>query len=291
MVEHQTGSFAGSGGVRIFRRQWTPSVERCTMVLVPGAAEHSGRYHHVGRYFAARGVGVYALDHRGYGRSGGQRGHVSAFADYVADLHIYVESVWARAGRRPVMVGHSMGGLIALSYALSYPEPLAGLVLSSPSLGLLRWQRRLAPVLGALLRLLPPRLSLPGRVDARLVSQDRFTVSAYAVDPLICRKVTPRWVREFLEQLRRVAEQTAGLAVPSLWLQARDDRLVDPDATHRLFTDVKQPDKQFVWYPGRFHEIFNDPRREEVFADILKWLAAHGLWIPAPHSPAAVPAR
>lgn len=277
MVTHETGTFTGKGGTAIFWRRWLPERERCTLVLAPGAAEHSGRYHHVGRYFAGHGIGVYALDHRGYGRSGGRRGHVDRFGDYLDDLHAYIGKVQRRTGRRPVLAGHSMGGLIALSYALVHPDQPAGLVLSSPSLGLRGWQKRLAPAARLLLGLLPGTLAVPARIDPRRVSRDRWTWTCYAADPLICRVATPRWTRAFLDQLRWVQRAAAGLQVPSLWLQAQDDRLVDPQATRALFDQVRLADKEFRWYPGRYHEIFNDPGREAVFADILRWLARKGL--------------
>jgi acylglycerol lipase len=277
-VSRETGTFAGKDGTAIFWRRWLPERPVCTAVLVPGAAEHSGRYHHVGHFFAERQVGVHALDHRGYGRSGGRRGHVERFADYLDDLRTYVGIESERAGRLPVMIGHSMGGLIALSYALAHPGTIAGLVLSSPSLGLTGWQRRFRPMLEPVLRLLPRRLAVPARIDPRRVSRRRWTWTAYAADPLITRAATPGWMREFLGQLRRVEESVPGLAVPSLWLQAQADSLVDPHATARLFERVRSAEKEFRWYPDRHHEIFNDPGREEVFTDILSWLARCGLY-------------
>jgi len=273
VVDRETGMFVGKGGTEIFWRRWLPEGQTCTVVLVPGAGEHSGRYHNLGHHLAAGQIGVYGLDHRGYGRSGGQRGHVDRFGDYVEDLHTYVGLVRDHAGRPPVMIGHSMGGLIALSYALANPESISGLVLSSPSLGLIGWQKRARPLLEPLLRALPQRLTVPSRIDPRLVSQRRWTWSAYAVDPLICRVTTPRWTRELFNQLRVVQQDVEGLRVPSLWLQAEDDSLVDPQATYQLFDQVRSPEKEFRWYPGRAHEIFNDPGREEVFADIETWLA------------------
>lgn len=273
MVDRETGTFTGKGGTEIFWRRWLPERQHCTVVLAPGAGEHSGRYHNVGHHFAERQIGIYGLDHRGYGRSGGRRGHVERFSDYIEDLHTYVGMVAEHAGRRPVMIGHSMGGLIALSYALAHPESISGLVLSSPSLGLIGWQKRARPFLEPLLGALPQRWATPARIDPRLVSQRRWTWSAYAVDPLICRVATPRWTRELLAQFRRVEQDVAGLVVPSLWLQAEEDSLVDPQATYQRFEQVRSPEKEFRWYPGREHEIFNDPGREQVFADIEAWLA------------------
>lgn len=270
-VQEQTGSLTGKGGLRLFYRNWTPPSPRGSIVLVHGMNEHSGRYQHVAGFFAGHGLAVYTLDQRGFGQSEGVRCYVDRFADYLHDLCLMVDlaSKWGK----PVMLGHSLGGLIAYRYGLTYPERISGLVLSSPlfrqRVKINPIQQALAPLLSAVL----PRVQVPSNFDPDAVSRDPEVVRAYATDPLVWRKATPRWFMEFT----RVAldcQQGSSLEMklPVLFLQAGADRLVDPEATRRVYEQVPHGRKAFRLYPDKYHEILNDPGREEVLAEILRWL-------------------
>ena len=132
-ASHESGTYAGIGGVEIFWQVWFPAGERrASVVLAHGASEHSSRYAHVGEAFAARGYGLWALDHRGHGRSGGDRVFVERFDDLVADLDLLIDRVSELDGRSPYLLGHSMGGAVATGYAIRHNRKLAGLLLSNP---------------------------------------------------------------------------------------------------------------------------------------------------------------
>ncbi|MCG0239834.1 MAG: lysophospholipase [Firmicutes bacterium] len=290
-MEHQTGSFRGRGGLPIFYQCWRPrgcpaapgpaepgSADRppAPVVVAHGLSEHSGRYAHLAAYLVERGHPVWALDHRGHGRSGGVRVYVDRFEDYLADLDRFLRIVQGAEGRAPVLVGHSMGGLIALAYGLTRPEGLAGLVLSSPWLGLrLRPPlplRLLVPVLSRL----APRLPVPNEGLLQYVCRDPELLRQYAADPLRARTATPRWFEEALRAQRWVVRRAAELRVPVLFLVAGDDRLVDVETTYRVYQSLPGP-KQWRLYPEMYHEVFNDPDRHRVFADLHRWLVEQGL--------------
>ena len=131
---HATGLLTGAGGRRIFWQSWSPDGEpRALVVIVHGAGEHSDRYVHVADRLCADGYAVYALDHRGHGRSEGPRALIDRLDNAVADLDQLVVQASAEHPAAPVyMLGHSMGGTVAVRYAVLHGEQLAGLILSGP---------------------------------------------------------------------------------------------------------------------------------------------------------------
>lgn len=279
-AQHESGFFPGHGRrqPRIFWQHWRPrQLAMAPVVLVHGLSEHSGNYEHVAAYLVDRGVPVWALDHRGHGRSGGPRVFVEDFDHYLADLGTLVERVTAAAGESPALVGHSMGGLIAIAYALQRPATLRALVACSPWLATRLHVplplRLLTPVLAAV----TPRLQLhkAGGYDAgdyAILSRDPAVQARHASDPLRCRVTTPRWFHECIKAQRRVSRSAAELRLPLLFLVAGSDPMVEPQAAADFFHRVSSQDKTYVEYPDRVHELFNDIGYEEVLATLYRWL-------------------
>ena len=258
-MEHHEGTFAGLGGVSIWHQSWLPAGEaRAVLLVAHGYGEHSSRYGNLAGYFVPRGYAAYALDHRGHGRSGGERVHVDAFSDYVADLKSYFDLVRAEQPVLPiVLVGHSMGAFIAIAYAASYQGELAALVLSGGGLGTGR-----------------PRPPAP--IDlAATVSKDPAVVQAYRDDPLVYHGSPPESRRGAWEALR---EELPGMAraitLPVLIMAGAASPLGEGEGAPRLFEAVSSADKTLKLYDGLMHEIFNEPERDQVFADLLDWLVA-----------------
>jgi len=276
-MRERSGTLTGLGGLKLFYRCWEPERAQGSLVLVHGAGEHVGRYEHVAAWFADRGFAVWAMDHRGHGRSEGVRMHVDRFSDYLVDLAEFVKMAAASHGR-PVMIGHSMGGLIAYRYAAEHPETISALVLSSPWFLSRAKVSRLEQALAPLLAVIAPRLQVKSAIPPEICTRSAERIARDRQDPLRCQTATPRW---FVECTRAAAEcrttVTFPEGVPVLFLVAGTDHLVDPDATRAVFDRIRHADKQFKLYPEKYHEIFNDPGYEDVFADILNWLRAHGL--------------
>ena len=133
-LPESTGELTGSDGITIFYRQYRAESERARMVIAHGLGEHSGRYGNVIERVLPIGISVWVPDHRGHGRSGGPRGHVLNFEQYLTDLRetIYLAKTDMPAEMPCFLLGHSMGGLIALYFALRYADMIDGLVASSP---------------------------------------------------------------------------------------------------------------------------------------------------------------
>lgn len=287
-MQEDEGRFRGSGGVEIAWRRWFPAdggpaavgdtggaPVRGTVVISHGLAEHSGRYHHVAERLVAAGFDVWAPDHRGHGRSGGRRVYVERFATFAADLETLR---LLAADRRPgpqFLVGHSMGGAVALRHAIDRPWAWSGLVLSGPAVEPGSDANAVTLALARLLARLVPRMGLV-TLDSASVCRDPAVVAAYDGDPLVHRgRITVGLGGQLLAQMRGFGDGVARLTVPVLVLVGTEDTLVEPDGVRRLFPRIASADKRLVEYPGLYHEIFNEPERDAVLDDVVAWLEHH----------------
>jgi alpha-beta hydrolase superfamily lysophospholipase len=272
-VKHHTDFLTGARGRQIFWQAWDPETSpRAVVVIAHGAGEHSDRYRHVVAALIADGYAVYASDHRGHGRSEGPRALIDRLDFAVADLHQVVRTAHqAHPGTALFMFGHSMGGTIALRYAIVHPDQLEGLILSGPLAAL---EAAPAPMrlAGRLLSALTPRLPLIA-IDASLVSRDPEVVAAYRSDPLVHHGRLPaRTVAELAAAIDRFPSTVGAITVPTLILYGTADRLCPPAGSKMLGERIGAADKTVKPYEGLYHEIVNEPEREQVLADLGAWL-------------------
>lgn len=270
------GEFTGERGVRIWYQSWRPEAPKAILVVAHGLGEHSGRYGNLVNYLVPRGYAVYALDHRGHGRSGGPRGYIDRFGDFVADVERLAGVARLELPGLPLFVlGHSMGGPIALRYAREYPQGLQGVIASSPLL------RAKLPVsagklfLAGLMSRLQPRYSQHSGLPASALSHDPQVAAAYAADPLVHDLVSARLYTEMMAAGRSVLAWAPEMRVPCLLLVSGADALVDPEASKEFFTNLGCEDKALYVYEGFFHEVFNEIERERPLSDLAAWLDAH----------------
>ncbi len=250
------GSFQGASGVTIFRRAWLPEGQpRGVMVLVHGMSEHSGRYDHVGRFLASRGLAVHSLDHRGHGRSGGETGTVENFAFFLDDLSTFVSMVRRESPRGPlVLLGHSMGGLIVAAYLLERKPSPDLVVLSSPAI---------VPIMEAGGR----------RVDATRLSRDPEAQRAYMEDPLVLReRVKEELSYRLAEGVMLLVGRADEIGQPILLIHGTHDRLCSAEGAEIWVRASSSPDITVQLYEEGRHEMFNDINRDEVLANLWRWL-------------------
>lgn len=247
-------------------RSWLPEGEpRAEIVLVHGIGEHTGRYDRLGRMLAESGFSLVGADLIGWGGTGGRRGYVRDWADYLDQVQGLVERARG-TGRPTVLFGQSMGGLIALEYTLcERPKPDL-LVATAPSLKAgARWQRRLASVLGSILPVLP----LPARIEGDQLSRDPAVGDAYFADPLVNRSATVGFGKLFFEAMDRTRSACSRLDVPTLILHGGQDSLVPSACTADLET---MPLVERWFFPGLRHELFNEPEGREILGDVIGWI-------------------
>lgn len=276
-IEHHAGHFTGAGGIRLFYQSWGPPVKpRAVLLLVHGLAEHGGRYLNVVSEFVPAGFLVCALDHRGHGQSEGKRCRIKCFNEYVQDLATYVDIVRGEyPGVKIFMAGHSLGGTIATAYAEAHQEKLAGLILSAPTLKAGSSITRRDKLLARIASRLAPGLGVSS-LDATSISKDPAVVAAYVGDPLVYTgKISARLGAEILHAIENaIPPRMREITLPILIMQGTEDRLSNPEGSRAIFDGVSSSDKTFRRYKGLFHEIFNEPERAAVFADMKAWLEA-----------------
>jgi alpha-beta hydrolase superfamily lysophospholipase len=273
-MQHREFTAAGSGGIDLYAQAWLPGVApRAVIVVSHGLAEHGGRYETLAGELVQRGYAVYAVDHRGHGRSSGPRANIERFAHVVADFCAFTERCAGEHPAAPVfMLGHSMGGAVAFASALRLQHMLRGLVLSAPALATDQPVPRLQEMFVRLLSVVAPgtgALALPP--DA--VSRDPSVVARYAADPLVHHKAIPaRTLVELLRAMQGFPASALGLRLPTLVLHGTADQLVPLAANRRVYQAFGTRDCVVKLYDGLYHEVFNEPERERVTADLFCWL-------------------
>ena len=267
-------------GLELTVTAWpAPGPARGTVLLVHGLGEHAGRYAQVGALLGQAGWHLEAFDQRGHGRSPGARGAIPRPDAMLRDLSRAVDRVRAQHAGPLVLLGHSMGGLIAARFVAEalQPQPapwsraVDALVLSSPALdpGMSAFQRLLLRV-GAWM----PDRALSNGLKPAWISRDPQVVQAYTQDALVHDRVTPRLVQAIVDDGAFVRERASGWRTPTLLLYAGADRCVAP-AGSAAFAEAAPPSVVHTrCYAGLYHEIFNEPEREQVLSELLQWLAA-----------------
>jgi lysophospholipase len=260
-------------------QSWAPETPRGVIIIIHGLAEHGGRYHETAEFLSRNGWAVYACDLRAHGLSPDPpkagRVHVQRFADYFFDVDAMAELVRTRHPGLPVFIlGHSMGGLIALSYALEKPEALAGALISSPALGT---HPQFKPplflkILVGILSRLAPRLLVDSGLDTQAICRDPEVVMAYIDDPLVSQKVSVRWYSEITKAMKQAFRNAGSLRIPMLLMQSGADRLVDPAAPGRWASAAPPGLVELVLWEGLYHEMLNEPEKDQVRAKLLEWL-------------------
>ncbi len=273
----EQGSFRGTRARRLHWQSWSPAGEKPlkgVVTIAHGYGEHIGRYGHVAARLNSSGYLVYGLDHHGHGQSAGKRGRIR-LAPAVADLDQFIVTV--SKGRHPelpqFLLGHSLGGAIALRYAMAHQQRLAGLVLSAPLAAV-----EGSPALFTLVRVLG--MVLPGapasKVEPRLVSRDNEVVKAYIADPLNYHGPMPAGVaREFVLHIRTLAADVRRITLPTLLMWGTADRLCPPAGAELVAANLGASDLTVRPWQGLFHEIMNEPEQDLVLNEVAGWLDAH----------------
>ncbi len=274
-MKHTEAQFTGCEAITIHTQSWLPQQVRASVVIAHGLGEHGGRYAHVAQALGALGCAVHALDHRGHGRSGGPRAVVDRWSHIVADLDQFIDRVRQAAPSQSLfLLGHSMGGAIALASALGRPDPITGLILSGPAVDL-EGAPPLARWLGKLLSVLAPRLGMLA-VDPSQISRDPQAVAAYVADPLNFHgKVPARTIGEMVRFAEALPPRLPTLRLPLLALHGGADKLAGPAGSRLVVERATSTDKTLKVYEGLYHEIFNEREadRARVIGDLCTWVS------------------
>jgi acylglycerol lipase len=268
------GSFEGVEGIRIFTREWQPVGEaRGVIVISHGLNAHSGLYEWAAQQFTSNGLAVYALDHRGRGRSEGERFFVKKFADWTTDLATFIDIVKTREPDLPVfLLGHSAGGVIACVYTLEHQDEIAGLIcedfayqVPGPELALtiLKGVSHVAPHVPVF------------KLKNEDFSRDPAVVAALNADPLIANESQPSETMAELARADELLKKSFGrITLPLLILHGTADKVTKPSGSKEFYERAGSSDKTLKLYEGHFHDLLADVGKEQVVADIEAWIDA-----------------
>ncbi len=273
---HEEGALTTSDGVVLYTQSWRAIHPKATIALIHGISEHSARYKHVGEYFAAQGYSVHTMDLRGHGRSPGKRILVRQLDEHSDDVASFL--AWVRAQNdgqaveQPLfLLGHSMGGLIVTYHVLTQTPALTGVILSSPALKLGTVSPLLVAIGRIVAQIIPGLPMVP--LDNRLISRDPLIIQANIDDPLVHHGNIP--AATGLAMIKAVAYvqcKMEAFRLPLLIIQGTADRLVDPEGSKQLYARAQASDKTLKLYEGFYHEVLNEPEKEQVMAELLEWL-------------------
>lgn len=276
-MKQSEGYFKGAGDSRIYCRYWLPDGSpRALLLIAHGAGEHCGRYAHFAGYLVSQGYAVAGLDHIGHGQSTGEGAHVDNFDLHLETLELFRQQLAAEFPDIPhFLLGHSMGGLIASSYLLQHQAQFAGCVLSGPVVTTEIDPGPLQMVLVRLLSRLLPRMGVL-QLDAGGVSRDPEEVRKYREDPLVHQgKLSARLMTELFRYMEIIQTRAGEITLPLLVLHGGADAMTAPAGSKLLYERANSADKTLKIYPGLYHEILNEPEKEEIYADIVAWLDRH----------------
>lgn len=263
----------GTGG-RVFTRHWEPMGQpRANLVLCHGVNSHGGQYVRAGEAFASFGFAVTALDLRGRGRSDGDRFYIDSIDEYVSDLSLAIDLARSKHPDLPLyLLGHSAGGVTAVTYALDYQNRLDGLICESFAF------RVYAP--NFVLKLLEGASHIAPHVHVLKLKMEDFSrdpawVAELNADPLTHDEVQPvSTVAAFARAGERFEREFGKITLPVLILHGTADKATRPDGSQEFFDAAGSTDKTLTVYDGHYHDLLNDLGRERVFADIVGWIEA-----------------
>lgn len=275
MQESTLTTYVASDGDNLAIQDWPldPGTRlRGVVLLVHGLGEHAGRYEELARRLNSWGFAVRGYDHYGHGESGGVRGGLPSDNRLVDDLADVLGSTRKRmeAGTPLILLGHSMGGLVAARLVALGLARVDGLVLSSPAFdpGLNVVQRLLLAVLPTI----APNLRVGNGLDPKWISHDPKVVQAYQQDRLVHDRISGRLARFIAEGGAATLAVAAQWQVPTLLMYAGQDRLVSPRGSAAFARAAPAPVLTARCFDNLYHEIFNELEREPVYAQLQQWL-------------------
>lgn len=296
--ESTLSTYTASDGDNIAMRDWPLPEDmalRGMVIVVHGLGEHAGRHDALAQRLAGWGFAVRGYDQYGHGESGGGRGRLPTPTRLLDDLADIVDSTRVRMppGAPLILLGHSMGGLVAGRFVSQARRRVEGLVLSSPAL-----DPGLNPLQKLLLATLPrvaPNLTVRNGLAPDFISHDPQVVEAYRRDRLVHDRVSPRLARFIADAAAATIASAPQWTVPTLLMYAGDDRLVRPDGS-RAFAAAAPPGVVTAkCFDGMFHELFHEPDPEPAYSMLRQWLDARfsgpARPAPRPSAPAAAASR
>ena len=262
-------SFVGNNGVKIYAKKNIITNPKANVVIVHGICEHLDRYDYLTEKLNNAGYNVYRYDARGHGRSEGVKGDLSDYQDYLIDLDTYINLVKEEhPNLKLILLGHSMGGLVATSYASTFNDKIDYLALSGAA--------NVTPKQARALKLLPMFLIKKIKYKNNLgegVCSDKAVVEKYNNDPLVLKEATMGLMKNvFIGGCGLVKDNIKRINVPTIVMHGKGDGIVEASTAEWTYNNLAVEDKELKIYDGLYHEIFNEIQKDVVIEDLINWL-------------------
>ena len=263
----------GTDQLKLFGQVWSPIQEPIAVIaLVHGMGEHSGRYRRLAEFFTSHNIAVITFDQRGHGKSEGKKGHITHFNQLLEGIDELVERANLRFKQKPVFLyGHSMGGNVALNYALKKPSTIKGVIATGPWLRLAFDPPAIQLKLANIMRNLYPGFSQGSNLKTEHLSHDPAVVEAYNKDKYVHDRITASFFANLYSSGLYALQHANELKIPALIMHGGDDKITSQPASAEFAKKANLVSEYKEW-PGMYHEIHNEPEKEQVFQHILDWI-------------------
>lgn len=275
-MKHQELKWKSHDDLDIFAQVWEPTVvmPRAVVCLVHGLGEHSSRYAHVAEALGKEGYILFSFDHRGHGRSGGARGHISSIDDFLNDIDFLLEKARTRYPNLPILLyGHSLGGILVLNYTLNRKPDIKGVIATSSGLRTALEEQPVKIMMAKILGSLIPTTAIASGLDPKAISRDETVVQTYLKDPLVHDKVTLGFGKVMLGVTRWTLDNAKDFPLPLLLMHGKNDAIAYPSGSIEFAAALKDRATLVLW-DGGYHELHNEPEKADAFKTILMWMDA-----------------
>jgi len=269
----------GNDGIMFFTQGWEPDTDpKALIALVHGLGEHTGRYAHVGKVMTDAGYAMVGFDLRGHGKSGGARGHFPSLSTVMQDIKEFLVFLAQRYPELPqFLYGHSLGGLLVLTFALKDNAGVKGVIATGPGLRSPIHDQKSKVAMAKLLGSLVPSIQLSSDLEVTALSRDQNVVKAYVNDPLVHDRMSLGFGKAGLDATDQVFNHAAEFPVPLLIMHSKIDKITYSSGSEdfaRLVAEAGNDVTLKLW-EGLYHELHNEPEKAEVFAFMAEWLDKH----------------
>lgn len=274
-MKYEEANYVGYDGIHMFQSIYRPDNDkpRALLIVLHGLGSHAGDFRDLGEYFANLGLAVFIPDMRGFGHYSGLKGHVMSFDEYIEDIQNLVMYAKDKYLNNIVFIfGASMGGLNAVRYVTKYPKEIDGMILQCPGVSQTLEIGTGKKIAGNLLSLLNVKRYVSSDIKYEDTTRNEKVIKEMETDPLRFEMVTPRFGVVGLKASVDAFNSAHLIRVPVLLQQAGADKLVDPEKSKEFFENLSSADKTWKLYDGLYHQLHNEPEKEQVLSDLTDWL-------------------
>ena len=265
--------------IDFFVRGWEPEQKpKAVVALVHGLGEHTGRYEHVAKAMTEAGYAITSFDLRGHGKSSGIRGHFPSLDAVMQDIKDFFIFLTDRYPNTPqFLYGHSLGGLLVLTYALKNKTALKGVIATGAGLRSPIHEQKMKIIMAKLLGSLAPSTLIASGLETAAISQDQNIVDIYIKDPLVHDRISLGFGKAGLNATDFVWSHAEEFSVPLLIMHGTADRITSPhgSADFAKLAAKNNKDVTLKLWEGMYHEVHNEPDKEQVLRFIIDWLDRH----------------